>query len=116
MKVGFHLRLQRHFHDHLGNPIRNGRNPQGPLSTIALGYLHPPYWWREVAPRCHPIPELVEVVLKISLEVLYRLRIHTRAASVRLHLRVGVPDRSLGNTEWLRFVQQNPPIAGCSIV
>jgi hypothetical protein len=32
---------------------------------------------------------------------------------IRFHSRVGVPDEPLRNTEWLCFIQQNPPISGC---
>src|SRR5213594_3006696 len=66
---------------------------RGPMPTI-----------REVAPRGHPIPELVEVVRKISLEVRNRLSIYSSRSLVGLHLLEGFPDFPFGDVERLYLI------------
>ena len=53
----------------LGDAIRNRRNAQRARAAIRLRYVHPQHRQRKIAPRGQPVPELVEVVRKISLKV-----------------------------------------------
>jgi len=65
MEMRLDLRLQIHLADHLRNSVRHGGNPErsGSLAFPFLGNLDPLNGWREVTPRRHPIPELVQIVL-----------------------------------------------------
>ncbi len=56
--------------------------------------------WK-VGPRAHPIPDLVEVVPQIGLELAQRLPIHPWGALVGLDLPPRLPDHRLGNRKRL---------------
>ena len=69
VEAWLHQRLQVPLDHHLGDAVGDRGNPQRPRLAIALRYVDPPHRRRKVAARRQPIPELVEVVRKISLEV-----------------------------------------------
>src|SRR5215203_6133908 len=45
------FRFQRHFDEHLQDPIANGRNAKGPRPAVRLRNVHPSDWLRSVAPK-----------------------------------------------------------------
>ena len=102
MEQRFHLRLQIRPHDRLGDPVRHGGHAEhaDPLASC-LRYLHRTHRRREVRPRGHPIPELVEVPFQVPLELCDRLPVDTRGPLVGLDLLVGLPDNPLGNLKRL---------------
>src|SRR5439155_14177174 len=61
-------------------------------------------------PWRHPIPELVEVVRKISLEVRNRLSVYSSRSLVGLHLLEGFPDFPFGDVERLCLVHGLLPL------
>jgi hypothetical protein len=70
---------------------------------VRLGDLHRPDRGRKVGPRAHPIPDLVEVVSQIGLELLKRLPIHSRGTLVGRNPPVRLPHQRLGNRKRLVF-------------
>jgi hypothetical protein len=74
-----------HGHHRLRDPVGDRRHAQhSNPAAVRLGDLHRPDRGREVGPRAHPIPDLVEVARKIVLELLDRLPVHSRRALVGL--------------------------------
>jgi hypothetical protein len=97
MEQGFHLRLQIPLHDHLGDPVRDRGNAQGPFLAVGLGDHHPAYRRRKVGPRRHAVPDSIEVVFQLLLEFRNRHAIDARGALIRPDLRPGDLHRPLGN-------------------
>src|ERR1700730_9667981 len=95
--------LQVELDDFLGEPIRDRRNPQrsGFRLAVALRDVDPSNRWGQVAPRGHSVPELVEVIREVSLEVCNRLSVYSSRPLVSLHLLEGLPDFLLRNIERL---------------
>ena len=102
MKPRFHHRLQLHGHHRLRDPVRDRRHAQhSDPTTMRLGDLHRPDRRREVGSRAHPIPDLVEVVLQIGLELVEILTVHSRRSLVGRDLPPRLPDHQLGNRKRL---------------
>ena len=77
----------------LRDPVRDSRHPENPgPAAMRLRYLHRPHRGREVRPRRHPVPDLIEVVLQVLLERPRWTARPPRCALVRLHLLPGLPD------------------------
>src|SRR5664280_1085272 len=53
---------------------------------MRLRYFYRPHRWREVAPRRHPVPDLVQIVLQIGFEVLDGTPVHPRCTLIVLDL------------------------------
>src|SRR5206468_2057327 len=98
--------------DFLGDSVRDRGNSQRPgfRFAVALWDVDPPNRWRQVAPRGHSIPELVEVVREISLKVRDRLSVYSSRPLVDLHFLEGLPDFPLRNVERLRLAHRTPPV------
>ena len=114
MEQPLHPRLQHHRHRRLRHPICDRRHAEDPLSPPArLRYRHRPHRRREVAARGHPVPDLVQVVPQILLELLNRAAIHARRALVDLDPLERVPHEPLRNHKRfllrLRFAHSIPP-------
>ena len=119
MKPRFRPRSQMHRHHRLSHPVCDRwHTKQTDPAAMRLGDLHRPYRRRKVRPRTHPIPNEVQVVPQISLELLHGLPIHARGTLVRRNPLVRFPDHQLGNVErlvlrlWhvhLRFLPGQPP-------
>ena len=63
MEDRLQLLLQQHRCRGLGHPVHRVRHPEGPdPRPVIFRYLHRPHRPREIAPRSHPVPQLVEVV------------------------------------------------------
>ena len=82
MEVRLHQWLQVPLDHRLCNPIRYGRYAQPSLATVLLRYCYRPDRRREVRPRRHAVPNLVEVVLQVPLELLDRFRIDSGCSFV----------------------------------
>ena len=102
MKDRFDLRLQPAGHHRLGDPVRDRRHPKDSRPTaMGFGYLHRHHRRRKVGPRGHPIPDLVQVVLQILVELLERHPVHTRRALIGFDLPIGLPYLPLRNLKRL---------------
>ena len=112
MEPGLHQRLEEPFDHHLGDAVGNRGNPQRPRLAVTLRYVDPPHRRRKVAAGGHPIPELVEVVRKISLEVRNRLAVHPSRSLVGSDLFVGFPHLPFRNVERLCSIHGAPPVPG----
>ena len=93
MEHRLHLGLQVQVRDRLSDPVSDSRHAEHSNipPTALLRYLNRPDRRRNIAPRGHPIPDLVEVPLKVRLERLDRLLVNTR--SPRLALTLAMPPR-----------------------
>ena len=107
------LLLQQHRCRRLRHPVGHIRHPEDAHALpVILGYLHRPHRAREVAPRRHPVPQLVEVVPLPLLKPVDADGVHARSPVVgpdplprpknqalvdlkRLHFRLGCLPRLL---------------------
>ena len=112
VEVWFHERLQVSFDHRLGDAVGDRGYPQRPGSTIVLRYVHPSHRRRKVAAGRQPIPQLVEVVREISLEVRDRLPIHASRTLVGSYPLVCFPYFPFRNVERLCSIHGVPPVAG----
>ena len=69
------LRLQDWFQvsldDRLSDSVGDRRNSQRPrFSRITLGNVNSTHWRREVRSGAHPIPDSIEIVTQVSVEIL----------------------------------------------
>ena len=78
----------------------SARRAHGP-AAMRLGDHDRPDRRRKPGPRAHPVPDLVEVVLKVGLELVELLPVHARGALVGLDLPVRLPHQLLGNRKRL---------------
>ena len=113
MEHPLHLRLQHLFDHHLGNAVRDRRDPQRTDASVSLGDLHPLDRLRHVTAGRHPVPQLVEVIPQPLLELLQRLAVHARRPSVGFHSLVGFPHLPFGDGEGLCLSHGSPPACGC---
>src|SRR5664279_4857111 len=71
MENRFRPRFQPQCDHRLSDSVRDGGNSKNPGPTaMRFRYLNSPYRGRKVRPRGHPIPDLVQIVLQIGLELL----------------------------------------------
>ena len=113
MEFRLHPRFQVAFDDHLRDAIGDRWDAQRPRFAIALWNIDPPYRRRKVAARRQPIPELVEIVRKISLEVRNRLAVDASRSLVGSNPLVSFPHFPLRDSIWLCSIHEGPPVAGC---
>src|SRR5664279_5361488 len=110
LRTGFQL-LGNHG---LGDSIGDSGYPQhsGP-TAMRFRYFHCPHRGWKVGPRRHPIPDPVEIVLQILLEILDGLPVHTCGALLRLDALVRLPHGSLRYLKrlvfWIRLTHSSPP-------
>ena len=99
-----HQRLQKHGHRRLRDPVGDRRHAEHPgPRAVRLRDLHRPDRGRKEGPRTHPIPDLVQIVPKVGLELLQALPVHSRRTLVGLDLPPRLPDQQLGNRKRLLF-------------
>ncbi|MBC2586876.1 recombinase family protein [Rhodococcus aetherivorans] len=96
-----HPRHQPVRHHRLGDPIGDRRDTQHPLPAVAFRDRHRPHRLRMIRARGHPIPDLVQIVLQIGLELLEALPVHPRSTLVGGHLQPGLPHLPLVDLERL---------------
>jgi hypothetical protein len=101
MEHRLHLRLQSQICDRLSDPVRDRRHTKDPQSAVLLRYLNRSHRRRDVAPRGHSIPELVEVPQKVRLKRLDRLLVDTRSPLVGPDSQPCLPDQPFGNLKRL---------------
>jgi len=68
MEDRFQLRVQFPLDDHLGDAIPYRRYPERPSSPVRLPDVHPLHRRRNMASRRHPVPDLVQIILKVVFE------------------------------------------------
>ena len=85
MKDRLRAGLQRQRRHRLRDPVGDGGHAENSRApSVRLGYLHRHHRGREIGPRRHPVPDLVEVVPQIGLEVLEGLPVHPGGTLVGL--------------------------------
>src|SRR5262245_5293158 len=104
MKHRLQDRLQVATDDFLGAAIGDSWNAQRPRPAPWSRNIAPAHRRREVAPRGHAIPELVEVARKVGLELRNRLSIYSSRSLIGLHTFEGFPDFPFGDPERLYLV------------
>ena len=102
MEPRLHQRLQIHGRDRLSDPVGDrGHAEHSDPAAMRLGDLHRPDRRRKVGPRAHPIPDPVEVVPQIGLELVQRLPVHSRGTLVGRNPPIRLPHHRLGNRKRL---------------
>jgi hypothetical protein len=121
MENGLRPGLQLQSYYRLSDPVRHSGNPQhSGTPTMRLRYFHRPHRRREVGPRGHTIPDAIEVIPQITLEILDGLPIHPGSTLVRLDPLIRLPYELLRYLERLhirtRLAHSSPPgpSPGCS--
>src|SRR3954471_2073069 len=113
MEMRLHEWLQNPVDPPLGDSVGDRWNPKRPRSSsLSLRDVNPSHRRRKGAARRHSIPDLVEVVRQISLEVPPRLPVHASRTLVASDLFVGFPDLPFRNVERLCSIHEVPPGAG----
>ena len=88
--------LQQHRRRSLRHPVRRIRHPgQTHAFPMILRYLHAPHRTREIAPRGHPVPQLVEIVPQLLGEQAGTDRVHARRPVVGPDLLPRLNDEAL---------------------
>src|SRR6201998_62696 len=95
--------------DLLSDAIGDRRDAQRARATVRFRNIDPPHRRRKVASRRQPVPQLVEVVRKISLEGCDRLSVYSSRPLVGLHTFEGFPDFPLGDVERRCLAHGLPP-------
>src|ERR1039457_64518 len=113
MEQGFQNRLEIPFGHSLGDSVGDCGNSQRPRFSFAFADVHPTHRQRHVAARRHPIPEPIEIVFQISVELFDRLLVAPCRTPIRLDSLICLPHFALCNTKWLCFIHAGPPFAGC---
>src|SRR5260370_38935427 len=102
MELGLQYRFQISLDHRLGDSVRDRRNSERTrLSGITFRNVNSAHGRRKVAAGTHPIPDSIEIVTHVSLEILDSLSVNSRRASVRLHLLIRFPHLALRNTKCL---------------
>jgi hypothetical protein len=105
MERRFHQRLQVDLHNRLRDAIPYGGNAQRSDSAVTLRYQNRPDRWRKVGARRHAIPDLVEIVLEVSLKLCNRQGVDPCCAFACLHSKIRLPNDLLGNSKWSCLIQ-----------
>jgi hypothetical protein len=96
------VRFQIHPDHRLCDPISHGRHAEHAHALAArLGDLHRFHRRREVAARRQSIPDPIQVVLQILVELLESHSIHPRRTLIGFHLPIGLPYLPLRNIKRL---------------
>src|SRR5664279_4541047 len=92
MENRFRSWLQPQCDHRLSDSVRDGGNSKNPCPTaMRFRYLNSPHRGRKIRPRGHPIPDLVQIVLQIGLELLDGLTIHPGSTLVPLDALIRLP-------------------------
>jgi hypothetical protein len=114
MEHRLHPRLEHQLDHRLRDAVAHGGHAQHPRPRpMRLGDFHRAYRWREVGPRREPVPNLVQVVLHILLELGNRHLVDPGRTLVGRHPLVGLPHEHLVDVEGfalrLWFTHPTPP-------
>src|SRR5579875_758797 len=100
MELRLQYRFQVSLDYRLSNSVAYRRDSQRTrFPSITLRNVNSAHWRRKIAAGTHPIPDSVEIVAQVSLEILDRLPINPRCPLVRLHLLIRFPHFALRNTK-----------------
>ena len=107
--VGAQDRLKLLFQQHrcrgLSHPVCHIRHTQNPdPGPMILRYLNGSHRPREIAPRRHPIPQLVEVVHLLGREIVDAHSVHARRSTVRSDLLPRLKHETLRNLKRLQLL------------
>src|SRR6266496_424410 len=112
MKTGLHRRLKVQLRNHLGDAISHRGHPENPYSPVLLRYFNYFDRRREIAPRRHAIPDLVEIIFEILFKSRDRFIVDSRRTLVRFYSFVCIHYDMLGNLRRLCFVHRFLPRLG----
>jgi len=90
MEYFVHLRLQGHPDHRLRHPVNDIGNTENPYASL-LRYFHRADRTGKIRPRRHAIPQLVQVILHIDLELLDRHAIRPGRSSILLNPQPRIP-------------------------
>lgn len=114
MKHGFQNRLQVTLDDHLGDSVCDrGYTKRPGSSRISLRDVYTFHRRRKIASRAHPVPDPIEILAQILIEIRQRLLVYSRATSVRFHLPIRFPYIAFSYTKRLGSLHIDHPLAGC---
>jgi hypothetical protein len=85
--------------------------PGAIFQRLGTGWdVNPAHGRRNVAAGTHPIPDSIEIIAQVSLEILDGLPVNSCHPSVRLHLLTRFPHLAFRNTErpWLYSCASSP--------
>ena len=110
--VGAQDRLKLLFPQHrcrgLSHPVCHIRHTENPdPGPVILRYLNGSHRRREVAPRGHPIPQLVEVVHLVGREIVDAHSVHARRCTVRSDLLPRLVNETLSNFKRLQLLPRS---------
>src|SRR5260363_15472 len=99
MKVLVHLRFQRELYHLLRNPVGHRRHAQYALPSCFLRYGNSFHGGRKIAPRWHPVPQLVQIVLQALAKAFQRLLVNTGCSCVCFDPLIGLHHQLFRNGE-----------------
>src|SRR5665647_1083691 len=113
MKYRVEYRFNDELDNGLPNPIRDGGYTKFTKATRCLWNFNLPDRRREIRPRRHPVPQLVEILRQVLLKHRDRFIVDAGSASVGLHFLVRVPHGAFRNTvRFCRCHVTHPRMAG----
>src|ERR1700756_2138467 len=81
----------------LGDPVSDCWDTQRAHAAVRLWNIDPPHRRGQNAPCRQPLPEFLEIVRKLALELRHGLPSHASRSLVRLHTFEGFPDFPFGD-------------------
>src|SRR6201987_17426 len=113
-KAIFQIRLDQLLHNRLSYTICYGGHTQNPLASRLLGYGDGAHRRREIAPRAHSVPKLVEITLQVGFELLDYLFVHTGRTMIGFDRFISLVHLLFGNVErFVRRTHRHPPVSSC---
>ena len=85
MKQAVQLRFDIQLYHHLGDTVRDRGHPEESRAATFLGYLDLLDGRWKIGTRRHPVPDPIEISLKIGLEHLNGLIVDARSAPIGFH-------------------------------
>ena len=79
---GLHSRIKGHLNYHLCHSIPYCWDPKDALTSILLWYGNRFHRRGKVAPRRHPVPDLIKIILQILLKILNRLPVYPWSCTI----------------------------------
>src|SRR5438874_1777437 len=99
VELRLHQPLQEHGHHRLGNSVSYGRYSENSDPSCCFRDFHGFYRRWEIRSGRHPVPQPVQVIAQILLELPDRLPVHSRRALIGLDPLIRLPDHLLRNLE-----------------
>src|ERR1051326_756608 len=92
----FHIRLQHQYRHCLRYSVDHVRDAKDPGSAF-LGYLHRADRAGKIAPRRHPVPQLVEIVFHVLFKLWDRHAVSPGRSAITSYLQPRFPHQLLGD-------------------